>query len=145
MTVRIYWGISNLYKSYEIKFNENVNELRKFNDALVVKYSESPNQNTDVLNYMDGFFKIYVEWENNGKKTEPISVYNEIILKTLAYNKHFDGHSLAFETNNYALNAQYQYINLKKIDHLIFKHFKSLAFAHRRASRVTDMIIKILK
>jgi hypothetical protein len=130
-------------RNLEKDFYSNVYELTKVNDELWVKYGSMPPPREDI-NYVKGYFGIFESWEKNGAKTQIIHERNEIVLKILAHNQQFFGNSLAFQTNNFALLADAAFIDIEKTESFLVKLFETFAYSHRRASKVVDVIIKIL-
>ena len=135
---------SKFIGSYEKQYQLSVDDLRKFNDYLGKTYNGQP-ATPQIVAYMRGYFKIFVNWVDAGGKTEFIITKKEIVEAVLSHNQKFAGSDFSFNTNNIALAASHAFINIEKIDKTLFDLFEDFAFIHRRAAKIINVIIKILE
>jgi hypothetical protein len=133
------------YKKHETQFYEGVNGLRKIHDELGVQLNGTPIQKDKGGDLIQGYFRIFGEWQTNGEKTDIGSLHKEIVLQTIQLNKHHPNIPLILPTNELALKADAAYLNVEKIDGMLSKKCKDFAHFHRRASRLTNLIIKIIE
>lgn len=133
------------YKKHERQFYDNVDKLRQVHDELGINFNGKPIiPNTDG-ELVQGYFKIFGDWMKNGGKTDFESEQKEIVLKVLEINKGFQNIPLILQTNDIALKADLAYINIVKIDGILKNKFKDFIHFHRRANKLTNVIIEILK
>jgi hypothetical protein len=142
-------GFSNLlfeaYKKHEKQFYENVDGLRKIHDEVGVQLNATSMQKEKEGDLIQGYFKVFREWQANGEKTDIASEHEEIVLKTLQLNRLHPNILLILTTNELALKADAAYLNVEKIDKMLAQKFKDFAHFHSRASRLTNIIIKIIE
>lgn len=132
------------YRKHENAFYDNVDKLRQIHDELGLNLNGKPIlPNGGEL--IQGYFKIFGDWQKAGEKTDMTSEQNELVLKILNINKQFQNVPLVLQTNDIALKADHAYINIVKIDTMLKNKFKDFIHFHRRANKVTDIIIKILE
>lgn len=133
------------YKKHEKQFYENVDELRRIHDELGVQLNGTPMQKDKGGDLIQGYFKVFGDWQANGEKTDIASEYEEIVLKTLQLNRLHSNIPLILTTNELALKADAAYLNIEKIDKMLFQKFKDFAHFHKRASKLTNLIITIIE
>lgn len=63
----------------------------------------------------------------------------------LELNRKHQNIPLTLQTNELALQADVAYQNVEKIDNALLKKFNEFSRFHRRASKLVEVIIKILK
>lgn len=135
------------YRKHESLFNDNVDRLRQIHDELGMNLNNNnkliiPNNGSELV---QGYFKIFGDWINNGQKTDLTSVQTEIVLKMLELNKVFQNVPLILQTNDIALKAEIAYINIEKIDKMLATKCNDFIHFHKRAYKLTNVIIKILE
>ena len=133
------------YQRAEIKFQENVDALRKFNDLLALKYTSNPSPELIIEKYDKKYFGVFNKWVEDGLKTEPINLQHGIVKPILALNQAFVGLPETFETNNFALSADVAFMNIEKVDRGLTESLEAYSRSHRRAYRITNVIVKILE
>jgi len=133
------------YKKHERLFYENVNGLRKVHDELGVHLNGKTMEKDKGGDLIQGYFHVFGEWQKDGAKTDIISEYKEIVLKVLELNRKHQNIPLTLQTNELALQADVAYQNVEKIDNALLKKFNEFSRFHRRASKLVEVIIKILK
>jgi hypothetical protein len=136
--------MSEAYQKHEKQFNESVNGLRRLHDELGVRFNGAPLQEPDGP-IIQGIFKIFGKWQQNGEKTDINSVHTDIVCKILELNRKHQNSHLILPANELCLNADIAYINIEKIEGMLFKKFNDFAHFHKRAAKLTNVIIKILK
>lgn len=133
------------YKIHERQFYDNVDKLRQVHDELGMNFNGKPIVPNTSSELVEVYFQIFGDWMKNGKKTDFESEQNEIVLKVLEINKNFQNIPLILQTNDIALKADIAYINIVKIDAMLKNKFKDFIHFHRRANKLTNVIIEILK
>lgn len=133
------------YKKHEKQFYDNVDKLRQVHDELGINFNGKPIVPNTGGELVQGYFQIFGDWMKKGEKTDFESEQNEIVLKVLEINKHFQNIPLILQTNDIALKADFAYINIVKIDGMLKNKFKDFIHFHRRANKLTNVIIEILK
>lgn len=132
------------YRKHEKKFYVNVDKLRQIHDELVVSLNgkQLPPNDGELI---QGYFRIFGDWQKAGEKTDIISEQNEIVLRTLEINKKFQNLPLILKTNDIALKADIAYINIEKIEGLLNDKFQDFIHFHKRAYKLTNVIVRILE
>ena len=133
------------YKKSEAIFNTNIDRIRQIHDSLRVQLHDKPIIPGNESQLIIGYFEIFEKWFENGEKNDFEPVYNEIVKPILEVNKKFQNVPLILETNTLALNADYAFMNIEKIDNFMIKRCKDYIHFHKRAYRLTNVITKILK
>lgn len=133
------------YRKHENSFYDNIDRLRQIHDELALKLNDGPVLANVEKKLIAGYFKIFRDWREAGEKTDVTSEQGEIVKKILEVNKQFQDVPLILQTNTIAIRADQAYINILKIDEMLRSKFRDFIHFHRRAHKLTEVIIKILE
>jgi len=136
---------SDKYTFYESLYLNNIDALRKTHDELMVMFLKDTMSNRQIDVVIQEYFNLFENWTKNGADRELSVTRAEIVLKVLALCKSNPSSSIILQINNSALECDYAFENMVKMNELLDYKFKSFAHFHRRASKVTTLILKIIK
>jgi hypothetical protein len=136
---------SEEFKRHEKQYYENIVQLRNIHDTLGVHLDGKPINKDTGGELIQGYFQIFDDWLKNGGNKNITATHIEIVLKVLDLNRNFQKIPLILKTNEHALNCDIAFENIVKIDTMLQDKFLQFAHFHRRASRVTNMVIRIIK
>jgi hypothetical protein len=133
------------YKKHEKQFYENVDGLRRLHDELAVQFNGKSMPKELGAELIQRYFEVFGKWQSNGEKTDVYSEQTEIVLNILELNKDHQNNPFVLTSNDLALKADQAYRNIEKIDIMLIQKFNDFARFHRRAAKLTSVIVRIFK
>lgn len=94
--------------------------------------------------FVQDFFDVFGYLSSKGFKLDTNSTHQNIVKPLLEKCKK-NRSNLSLHVADLALECDMAVGNIKKVEKLLFDNFKEFAFFHRRASRLTKVIIKIIE
>lgn len=138
--------LSDKYSLHERTYLENLGELRNAHDALGLELDGKPISMEDQAFQFQTFFKIFGEWHNRGAGRTLNTTYNQIISPTLKWLNQIDRpDERVLRISRYTLKCDLAYENIKQTEKMLKTTFENFAHFHKRASKLTNVIIKILR
>jgi hypothetical protein len=135
---------SDRFSVSERNYHQNIDALRRIFDELAVKYNGKEILVEEGGQLIQDYADIFSKWIKNGAITNIYSTYSEIVVPIKGLGKSHKTSPLILPISNHALQCHYAFANIDKIEKSLKVRYNEFAFAHRNASKLLTVILKII-
>lgn len=135
---------SDRFSVNEKNYQDNIEAIRRIIEELMVKFNGKELNIDQGGQLVQDCFDIISNWIKNGAKTNITDTYSEIVKPVHELGKIHKSIPLILPLTDHALKCIYAFGNIEKIEKFLISRYKKFAFAHRRASKLMGVILKVI-